>query len=235
MPNRYIGGKLVRRRYFGDREIKARYLGNQLVWSASGIRDDFNRDDAPTLGAGWVDHGPASTYKAGVVNGMCRLAVPDGLLALALITSRQRCVIDTLDRDDGYIEFRVGSQGSGPSITGDLCRTTVFGRVSNAAFTHGVGIGVDSSTIRLVRRVAGSESVVENFGAFSAGDVIRHRFQGDLHTVYRNGKFVGEWDDDEQTAARGAGFRSLGVVVMASKDLLGPRRFGPALDYVEMG
>lgn len=235
MAGRFIGNRPVTRRFFGNQPIRARYFGNQLVWSAHRIGDHFNRPDAPTLGPDWTDHGPSSTYKAGVVNGMCRLAVPDGLVGLSLITSRQRYNAETLDKDDGYIEFRIGTQGSGPSITGDLCRTTVFGRLSNNGFTHGVGVGVDSSTIRIVRRVNNTETVMENCGAFAAGDIIRYHFQGDLHTVRRNGRFAGEWEDTGRTAARGAGNRSLGLVVMASKDLLGPRRFGPALDYIDMG
>lgn len=234
MARRYFGDQPVARRYFGSIPIKARYFGDQLVWSSARIGDHFNRPDAPTLGPDWTDHGPSATYKAGVVNGMCRLAVPDGLLALALITSRQRYNAAILDKDDGYIEFRIGSQGSGPSITGDLCRTTVFARVSNNGFTHGVGIGLDSSTLRIVRRVNNTETVTENCGAFSAGDIIRYDFRGDLHTVRRNGKFAGEWEDTGQTAARGPDYRSLGLAVMASKDILGPRRFGPAIDYIDM-
>lgn len=233
MPQRYIGGRSVVARYYGGRSIVARYLGSKLVWSANHIRDDFNRDDG-VLGANWVVSASVDGYKPGVVGKMCRLAVPDGLLSLQLNGAHARHVA-TLDRDDGYVEFRIGSQGSGPSLTGDLCRTTVLGRGSNTATAGGVGVQLDSSTLRIVRRVAGVDLTVKAMGSFGAGDVIRYNFVGNLHTFRRNGSLLEEWDDEEATAPKGIGNRSLILSVMGSKDLLGPRRFGPALDYVEMG
>lgn len=234
MPGIMLGNTAVKAIMLGNTAIKRVYQGNTLVWSANRIRDDFNRADG-ALGANWADHGPSTTYKAGVVNQQCRLALPDGLLSEALLTSRQRYTAATADDDDAYLEFRVGSQGSGPSITGDLCKTSVFYRLSNAAFTHGVGVQLDSSTLRIVRRVANAETVMATCGSFAAGDIIRLTPSGNLHTLRRNGGFAGEWNDSAATAAKGSGNRSLGVAVMASKDLLGPRRFGPSIDYVEMG
>lgn len=234
MPGINLGAGGITAMMLGDNAISRAYLGETLVWSGDRIRDDFNRADG-AMGANWTDHGPSSTYKAGVVNAQCRLALPDGLLAETLLTSRQRYSADIADNDDAYLEFRVGSQGSGPSLTGDLCKTTVFYRLSNNGFTHGVGVQLDSSTLRIVRRVANTETVMATCGSFAAGDIIRMKPAGNLHTLRRNGSFAGEWNDTGATAAKGSGNRSLGVVVMASKDLLGPRRFGPTLDYVEMG
>lgn len=206
-----------------------------LLWTRSLMRDDFNRDDADTLGPDWTDHGPSSNYKAGIVTNQLRLALPDGLVAAPLLTSRARYNAMVAPDDDYELEFRIGSQGSGPSITNDLSKTTVWARVSNTGFTHGVGVQLDSSTLRIVRRVNNTETVmVPNAGTFAAGDTVVMRGVGNLHTLRRNGSFGGEWDDDTASAASGADYRSLGVTVMASKDLLGPRRFGPTIDWIEV-
>ncbi|MEU9805413.1 hypothetical protein [Mycobacterium sp. NPDC050853] len=234
MPGINLGAAGIKAMMLGGKAIPRAYLGNTLVWSANRIRDDFNRPDGD-LGANWAISASIDDYKPGVVSNVCRLAVPDGLLALQLNGAHARYSAKTLDRDDGYVEFRIGSQGSGPSLTGDLCKTTVLGRGSNTAITGGVGVQMDSSTLRIVRRVASLDVVVRPMGTFGAGDVIRHTFVGNLHTFRRNGSLLEEWDDTGNTAAKGPGNRSLILSVMGSKDLLGPRRFGPALDYVEMG
>ncbi|SLE68159.1 Uncharacterised protein [Mycobacteroides abscessus subsp. massiliense] len=232
MPGIYLGGTAIKAMMLGEKAITRAYLGETLVWSANRIRDDFNRADGD-LGVNWVISPSIDGYKPSVVGNVCRLGVPDGLVSLQLNGAHARYVA-ALDRDDGYVEFRIGSQGSGPSLTGDLCRTTVLARGSNNAVTGGVGVQMDSSTLRIVRR-AGVDTVVKTIGTFGAGDVIRHNFVGNVHTFRRNGSLLEEWDDENATAPKGTGNRSLIISVQGSKDLLGPRRFGPAIDYVEMG
>lgn len=233
MPQRYIGSNAVVARYYGTRPIVARYLGSTLIWSANQTRDDFIRPDGD-LGVNWAISPSINGYKPSVVGNVCRLGVPDGLVSLQLNGAHARHKAP-LTRDDGYVQFRIGSQGSGPSLTGDLCRTTVLGRGSNTDITGGVGVQMDSSTLRIVRRVAGVDLVVKAIGTFGAGDVIRHNFVGNVHTIRRNGSLLEEWNDESGTAPKGTGNRSLILSVQGSKDLLGPRRFGPAIDYVEMG
>lgn len=215
-------------------DIQQVWRNGVLLWSRGGIRVNFDGPDAATLAPDWTDYGPSSTYKAGIVDGQCRLALPDGLVSSPLLSSHQRYNVATAPNDDYELEFRVGSQGNGPSITGDLSRTLVFARVSNGSFTHGVGVQLDSSTLRIVRRVLSINTVMFSGGSFGAGDTINMKGVGNVHTLRRNGSKVGEWNDSTGTASKGATFRSLGVVVMASKDLLGPRRFGPTIDWVSL-
>ncbi|MBP3086973.1 DUF7257 domain-containing protein [Mycolicibacterium fortuitum] len=224
----------VQRIVHNGADIQQVWRNGVLLWSRAGIRVNFDGPDAATLAPDWTDYGPSSTYKAGIVDGQCRLALPDGLVSSPLLSSHQRYNVATAPNDDYELEFRVGTQGSGPSITGDLSRTLVFARVSNGSFTHGVGVQLDSSTLRIVRRVLSINTVMFSGGTFGAGDVINLKGVGNLHTLRRNGSKVGEWNDSTGTAAKGAGYRSLGVVVMASKDLLGPRRFGPTIDWVQL-
>ncbi|MHC9292073.1 DUF7257 domain-containing protein [Mycobacterium sp. LTG2003] len=230
----HFGGTPIRALHLGGVDIQKLYLGSTVIWSRTSLRDGFDRDDADNLGPDWTNHTPSNGYTAGVVNGMCRLAIPDGLIGLPLIVDRQRYNAAVAPNDDYELEFRIGSQGSGPSITGDLSKTQVFARLSNGAFTHGVGVQLDSSTLRIVRRVANTDTIINSFGSFAAGDTILLRGIGNLHSLRRNGSFVGEWNDSGGTAASGPGNRSLGLVVMGSKDALGPRRFSPAIDWVEL-
>lgn len=233
MPGLYIGSAPVQGLYIGATPVQQLYKGSTLVWSRSGVRDDFNRDD---LGATWTHYGPANDFVADIVNGMLRLDIPDGQVAVALKTDRIRFNAAKVSGTDYYLEFRVGTQGSGDSITGTKHRTQVFARVSDGAFTHGVGVELLNSKLAIVRRVANVETImVPDCGAFAAGDIIGMRGVGNLHTLRRNGQFAGEWPDTAATAASGPGYKSIGARVDASKDLLGPRRFSPGIDWIEAG
>lgn len=210
------------------------WRNGELYWSSSILRDDYTRDD---LGGQWTHYPvPNATYRADIVNGALRMDIPDGLIGLDLQTDRVRFNAAQVPQDDYYAEFRIGSQGSGNSITGTAHRTDVFARVSNAAFSHGVGVRLLNSQLSIVRRVLGIDTVMEpDCGAFTVGDTVRLAGVGDVHTLRRNGTVVGVWNDIGHTAARGSDNRSIGVRVDGSKDALGPRRFSPAIDWIEAG
>jgi hypothetical protein len=231
----HLGDTPIVALYKGSTPMRQLYRGATHIWSRSTIRDSFDQADG-VLSGNWTTSASGDGYVPKAIGNQCRLGVPDGLLSLALNTGRARYTAATLPGDDGYLEFGIGSKGSGPSITNDLCRTTILYRASDSANTHGVGIRLDSSTLRVVRRVSSSYTImVSDCGDFTAGDMVHVDFVGDLHTVYCNGEFRGEWDDTGHTASSGSGFRSLMIEVQGSKDLLGPRRFGPTVDWVEMG
>lgn len=211
--------------------------GSTLVWSRTSIYDGFDRDDADTLGADWTYSG-STTYKLGIENNTGRVRIPEGLIGgfFSLNTSRAWFNVATADGDDGFVECQPSSLGSGASggSPGGYI-TQVFGRVSNGAFTHGVGIHMVAGQLSIVRRVGGTDSIRASAGTYQAGDVLRLTYVGNLHTLTRNGAVVGTWDDSGATAASGAGYRTLGIRGDGAKDLLGPRRFSAALDYVVMG
>lgn len=238
MPGVYLGGVSASALYLGSTPVQRMYLGSTLVWTANSMRDDFNRVNDDVLGANWSAENPgwplAPAYTAGVVDGRCRLAIPDGLISLDMTTSRHRYTAATAASDDGYIEAKVATQGAGPALWLFPYVTQVFGRGSNTGFTSGVGFQLDGSVIRLIRRVSSVDvAVVYDCGAYSPGDVIRLTYVGRLFTLTKNGETVGVWNDSGAVTAKGASNRSLLIRVDGSKDLLGPRRFSPALDYVE--
>lgn len=236
MP-RYRGSTPIVARYRGSVPITARFRGSQPIWSRGGVHFDFTEPNAPLTSYGWVDHGPSSDFKAGVVDGAMRLALPDGLIALTERTSRARYGTP-MTKDGGFIEIRVATKGDGTKnfLLGTVAYTTqVFGWVSNAAFTHGVGIGLEASQLSIVRRVAGTDTKMASCGAFGAGDVVRLIRGEVVFTMKRNGQIVGVWPDTGNTAASGVDYRSLGVRVDASKDPLGPRRFSPSIDWLRFG
>lgn len=232
MTLRVGGHTLTGLRWAGHDLTQLRH-GGHVLWSSVTLRDDFNRADADDVGSDWVHYGP-TTYLAGVHSKSMRLSIPDGLLPTGLETDRLRLNTGTAAADDCYLEFRIGSKGS----TG--YKTQVFYRLSNGAFTHGVGIQIDSSIIRIVRLVTSVETVISaNIGAYAAGDIIRMSPVGNIHTVQRNGSVIGSWNDSGATASKGAGFRSGGVRLDGERELFGdllqPRKFSPTLDYVEFG
>jgi hypothetical protein len=235
----YRGSTPITAIYKGSTPVTAVYRGSTLIWSINTLRDDFNRADTANLSTGgaWADHSPAGlTYTAGIVNNTCRVAIPDGLIDTTMQTARKRYALAVSPDDDGYVEARVASVGDGTDETGAVLLTQVFGRVSNTAFTNGVGFQLDQSVIRIVRRAASTDTVmVADCGSYVPGNIIRLTQVGNLHTLTCNGAFRNEWNDTGATGSRGATFRSLGIRVDGTKDFLGPRRFSAALDYVEYG
>jgi len=211
--------------------------GSTLVWSRTSIFDDFGRDNADTLGSDWTYHG-STTHKLGIENGTARVKIPEGLIGgfFSLEVSRAWFNVATADGDDGYVECQpsnLGSSASGGSPGGYISQ--VFGRVSNGTLTHGVGIQMIAGQLSIVRRVADTDTTMASAGTYQAGDVLRLTYVGNVHTLTRNGAVVGVWDDSGATASSGAGYRTLGIRGDGAKDLLGPRRFSAALDYVTMG
>lgn len=226
------GAGLIRIAHGGQDIVQVR-RGTDLIWSSAILRDDFNRDDSDTLGADWTATG-TNTYKLGVVGRAARVAIPDGLISLALNTDRARFNKGTVLQDDYELEFLVGTKGSDDSITGTKHRTQVFARGSNGGTTHGVGVDLYASQISIVRRVSSTDTIMLACGAFAAGDKGIMRGVGNLHSLYVNGSFRGEWNDSGNTAQKGSGYRSMIIRGDGSKDLLGPRRFSPTLDYVQL-
>ncbi|UYL88146.1 hydrolase [Gordonia phage Evaa] len=205
-------------------------VGSTLVWSRSSVRDDFERDDSVGLGPNWTSHGPSATpYLASVLNGYARMNVPDGLVNLSLQTNRQRFNAGVVAGDNGYIEARIANLGD----AGWSRISQLFGRLSNAAFTHGVGFQLSDGRLHIVRRVADTDTIMASGSGYAAGDVIRLAYAGNVYSLYRNGSYVFGWTDSGNSASVGSAFRSLGLVVSATKDTFGPRRYSPAFDYVE--
>ena len=175
---------------------------------------------------GLVDE--AVNYVIGQVNGAARLLIPDGLLSLDTQTSVMRYPT-LLSGDNGYLEVKVADYGTPGMIT------RVFRRFANdGSAARGVGFELRDSVVSIVRRVAGTDVLVKpGVTNFTPGDKLRLIQNEDVHVLKRNGHVVGEWDDLTDTAARGASNRSVGMLMQGGKELLGQRRYSPALNYLE--
>lgn len=163
-------------------------------------------------------------YVIGVVGHAARMIIPDGLVLLPTQTSRFRHPTQTLG-DDGWVEVEVADIGS-PGYA-----TDVFRRYSNnGSGDAGVGLRLVDSTVSIVRRVGGNETLVgPGLGRFGPGSRIRLVQTGDTHTLVRDGIELGTWTDTSNTAAKGGDYRSVALQMQGGKDFLGPRRFSPSL------
>lgn len=247
MP-RYLGSTPQTSRYIGEDRILQFYRGTNLIWNDTRLIDLFDDKDADgnpdviTLaGTGrWTDLGPYPVIpipypKLAIYRGIMRLNLPDGLLVSAMATNRARYNVQH-PGDDGYIEARVATKGSGtpPPFMGWTAATDVYRRGNNTTGnqTHGVGFRLRQSQLWIVSMTAGNDTERADCGSFAANDIIRLESTGNLHKLYRNGLLAGQWNDTGGLALSGASYRSMILRSDASKDLLGPRRFGPALDWV---
>lgn len=239
----YRGDRQLVARYLGEQRIGGVYLGDEQLWSDTRLVDMFDDVDANGLPINidledtgrWTDLGSSTDHKAAVYNGTMRLDLPDGLLAQLHRTSRARFNSQHAT-DDGYIEVKPATRGNGspPIFSGATYTTDIFRRGNNSGstHTHGVGIRMRESQLYIVSRISSTDAERADCGTFAPNDVIKLVQSGNLHTMLRNGNPVGEWNDTGGLAQKGSSYRSLIVRVDASKDLLGPRRFSPALDYV---
>lgn len=233
----YRGSTPITGLYKGSTPVTGLYRGSVKVWSRNRIFDNFSGPNVDLNDTGrWADLGPSTDYRAAIVDGVMRLGLPDGLIAATNRFSRARFIAATHESDDGYVECRVATKGNGSPPLGGISSTTIVYRRSNSTgsgSTHGVGIGLRESKLFIALRASSIDAEMVQCGSFGAGDICRLKQFGNVHTMFRNGQIVGVWDDKDSLASKGPGFRSLSIRVDASKDLLGPRRFSPALDYVE--
>lgn len=163
-------------------------------------------------------------YVIGIIAGRARMLIPDGLMSLDTRTSRYRWPTP-LTSDDGFIEVRMADAGSPDMMT------QVFRRYSDSGYHNGVGMQFSNSQVSIVKRASNADSlVVPNAAGFGGGDRLRLDQQGTTHVLTRNGREVASWTGSSTV---GAGTRSVGMLMQGGKELLGQRRFSPALDYLE--
>lgn len=224
-----LGNNALRGVRYGSRPVTQIRLGDRVVWSPSAMRDSFDRGDGDMTP--WQPiAGTAFPYVATVVNGSCRMNIPEGLIFDTLRTATHRFIGATAQSDNGILKIRVGSRGD----DNGAIYTQVFSWMPNdASASHGVGIELRASNLYIVRRVAGVDTLMVHCGSYLAGEEIWLATNDRTYSMYRNGKFVGAWPDDAASAARGPFYRSMGLVVRGWKDLLGPRRFSAAIDNIE--
>lgn len=230
MPLR-LGGPPISQLRIGNTPVQRLYFGSTLVWSAGGIRADFNVPDQIGLGTEWTSHGGIAPYLASVSSGYARINIPDALLQLGLQEDRVRYNATQVAADDGYIEVKIATMGDGTWYF--AAKSQAMRRLSNAAFSDGVGIDTSGSQLGICRRLAGVDTIMKACGTYQPGDVVRLVQAGNVHTMLKNGTDVGAWNDAGATAHSGLGYRSIGLMFSGGKDILGPRRFSPAFDYVE--
>ena len=224
----------------GNTVINEVRRGSTPVWSRTALllRDDFNREDSNDLGSDWAVGPSLGAHGLGVENGYARVKIPDGKIGgfFDLCTSRYRYTAATNAGDDGFIECRMATKGDGFSLTSGAIgfNSQILARC-NTAMTHGVGIEMASGFCWIVARANFIDARVADGGTFQAGDVLRLTFVNRNFVLYRNGTQLVTWNDTFPLTEKGSSFRSLSIRGDAGKDLLGPRRFSPAFDYVEMG
>lgn len=159
-----------------------------------------------------------------------RMLIPDGLMSLAKQTQRVRFGDGTSAGDDGFLETVVSSVGDIGYVT------EVFRRYSNdGSGANGVGIKFTSSVASIVALVSGTVGQVSPGVAYSPGDTFHLDQTGNVHTLVQNGLTdeAQVWTDIAGSAAKGANYRSLGLIMEGAKELLGSRLFSPSLDSVQ--
>lgn len=225
MPIR-TGGKLITGIRAQGKTITRVRQGGKDLWSASLLTDLFDRDDSPTLGPGWLCEVKSTLvdYEIGIHAEGARFAIPDGLIALTTKEAVHRYVAAQSLSADGYLETQISHKGSYDHST------RVWRRYANTGGASGVGFDFRDSTAYITKRVGNANTLVLELSSFIVGDVFRMRQVGNLHSAWKNGEFVGEATITD--APSGAANRSLGLRMEGSKDLLGPRRFSPQLNYI---
>lgn len=218
-------------------------LGPQAVYTYASVYDMFNRPgmyDGPDIELDadrkWINLGPSLDYKAVIHMGTVRMGIPDGLSEPLERVSYMRCNTGLAVKDDGHLEFRVVSKGDAvTTVNGNPAyASAVFVKANNTLrFKEGIGLWLAASHISLVVRHDGVEYLVQDFGTFSAGDLIRMEFTGPRYEIFCRGESRGVWIDTKHTVASGPGWRSLVIRVHGGQESPGPRRFSPLLDNVE--
>lgn len=172
-------------------------------------------------------------YPVGVIGGVAKLLVPDGLVALAPVTGIARHIDETISSAEGWLEVGLGTVGAAGMAT-QIFRSFD----SSGSALSGVGLDLQSSMVSIAVRVAGAVTLVApQICSFAAGDVLRmtqalNELDQVVCTVYRNGIAIFQWIDTTGLCVLGDAFKAVGLIAQAGQDLLGPRQFSPGLSYV---
>lgn len=240
MPRIQHGSTPIIRIQHGSTPLTRIQHGSTVVWTAAPpIGDDFERDDG-ALGANWTDLGPSGDWKLGIEDGRARVLIPDGVLG-GFWTGREsiaRYNAATAPANDCYVEARMATRGDAASLTvASGYYSSLLGRGSNTGGTGGDGVGFTAmgGQCRIVTRLSGTMQSRAEGGSFQPGDIIKVTSVGFLHTIFVNGTDTNVWNDAGHVVPTDASHRSLIMRGIGAKDLLGPRRFSPAFDYVRMG
>jgi hypothetical protein len=162
-------------------------------------------------------------YVIGTIGQNATMLIPDGLLTLDTRTSRMRYPTQTAG-DDGWVEIR-------PNSRGDTGMTTqMFRRYANSGAGAGVGINLLESHVSIVKRIDDTDTLVKHCGTYNPGDRLRLVQAGTTHTLFKNGQNVGAATFSDVDT--GIGFRSIGMVMQSGKELFGPKKYSPRLDYM---
>lgn len=228
-----LGSTLITSARLGSTLVNTMRLGSELVYAPNDMRDDFTGNDTGLNPAKWELVQGGTPYVAWIINDYCRLFIPGGLISESLRTASHKFIAaQSPDEQHQYLETRVATRGDNDSSL----YTRVWSRVNNSAgFTHGVGYEFGGSNLYIVSKVAGNDLQREYCGVYLEGDTLRMVNNVRNHSLYRNGRFVGQWDDLAASAQMGAGYTSMAITVRGLKGFLGPRRFSPGLDYIECG
>lgn len=224
---------------FGTVDIDRVIRDGNTIWTRALMSDSFNGPNAVGL-TNWTNilnsgDGGGSPYLSSVINGNCRMNIPDGLIGLNTQFSHWRWAGSTsvTNGDDGYIETQIGNKGSSDD---SALYTGVWRRAINTgtgSFASAVGMVFSPSGLLIVRRVSSTNTTMYNCGTFTDGDICRMVQTGNVHDVYKNGAPVGSWNDSGATAVKASTNRSMVVTTSGSKGFLGGRRYSASLNYVE--
>lgn len=217
----------------GDTNLVQVMLGTDEIWSPVSLGDDFNRSDSLGLGSNWHDHGSSTTPRlASVQGGLCRMNSVPSAITISFRASSWRYTADTSLADDGWIEVIPADFGSGTGPTPEY-PTRILRRLTNAAFTDGVGIEIARGLVRITRLLSGTYTARTECGSYIPGDIIRLTQTADYHELTLNGEVRGSWNDSGSSAHKGSGYLSIGVAPTLECDSAGRTWRGPAIDSVK--
>jgi hypothetical protein len=221
----HVGTHTLTQITIGAAYLSQLWEADKAIWA--GIYDSFNRPDQASLTSPWVIETGINSWHIGVSGNSARLMVPDGLDLGLTVTDAVRHS-NQVSGDDGHLEIQVATIGD-PNY-----RTMVWRRYSNDGYgLNGVGIDLYNSRASIAYRTLGVNAWEVDCGLYAEGDVLRLKQAGDVHTLLRNGTPVGTWNDQLHLASKGATYRSVAIHMQGAKQSLGPRRFSPALNYID--
>lgn len=223
-----VGSKQIRSVHVGGKAVTQIRIGSKLIWSASQQADNFNRE---TLGDLWVPTGGTAPDRAPIiVNGSVRLNIPSGLISEATRVGGVRFVGATATGPDGWLEFQAATRGAD---VGHLSTYVCDHAPATENLTHFLAVELCASQLYLTRRLPSGTQRVAECGVYQPGDIMRMVTNGNVYSLYRQGKFVGVFEDNGNTVVKGDLYRSMAMLFSGDKGFFGPRRFSAAIDNIE--
>ena len=227
----------------GTTSVQRVMRGSQLVWARSANADNFERDDANTLGPNWIQSTQDGLVYTGILSGTS-MSLFSAYQSSAAVNCRNRWAPSVALIDNMYGQVTIAAKNQNEDLVtsvGIRHNIVAAGPGATGSYSSGVlGYAVNGA-LAIVSMINNAFAFRTPFvSTYEPGDRIRIEAVGQRYSLKRNGVEVTSWLDNSGASGAplvpiGSAYRSWGYSTAAISNSFSYRRFSPSIADWEGG